>query len=520
MQGSIRWARVLGIASGLTLLVAGVSSSSASAHGASRSHAGNLRHASILRAPQVSQAKGRTLIFGSGDTADAGPPLDINPGEPLSDLASILASAGYGVDTDQSSTLPTNIKQYRAIWYISTDPLSATEESQLETFVQGGGGLYLTGESPCCENLNAADGSVVDALVSGGGVQVGGMGFANNGSEPEAVTTNAIDDVSAVPNALTSWTPSQPGGIGDVGSANVLTSTTFGNQVLATGAVWDGSTMVSGSGRLALLMDINWLETQTWDQTTATQMVVNLERFLMSALPVPASANAHWAGYATKTHGVQDVNGEWTIPSVDCSQATKASALRIWVGIDGFGNKDLANAGVGVTCGGPTGSPCYYLFTGVHLSDETPVTECDVVGPGDDVSVDVVNQPFGSSTFLATITVNGNVVDGEPFTLSEPSKRDASAECVVELPSGLVGPGTPERYRQLANFSTPISFTDCAATATQNAGNSPDSEQLATGTDGTFVVKALNMGNGLKPLATTTAATLPSEEWSVNWLRG
>jgi len=265
-------------------------------------------------------------------------------------------------------------------------------------------------------------------------------------------------------------------------------------------------------------MDINWLEAETWDQTTATQMAINIERFLMSSLPVAIATNKSWAGYASKTHGVQDVNGEWTVPTVDCSQASKPSAVRIWVGIDGYGNKDLANAGVGITCSGPTdSSPCYYLFTGVHTSNETPVPGgCGEVSPGNVVSIDVANQPFGSSTFMATITVNGSVVDGQPFRLSEPSKRDGSGECVVELPAGFVGPGTPTHYPDLADF-TPVTFTDCAASATPNAGTGLDTEQLATGSDGDFVVRALSMGRN--PLATTTPPAFPNLAWSVNWSR-
>ena len=531
MHFRIRWARVLAIASGLTLFVAGAMPAAASAHAARKatcwsSDQGCANRVANLRRPpisgsrpmgsHVSQAKGRTLIFGSGDTADVGPPLNINPGEPISNLASILTGAGYGVDVDQSSSLPTHLTQYQSIWYISTNPLTTAEETQLETFVQAGGGVYLTGESPCCEPLNSADGSVVDALVTGGAVQVGGQGFADSGTVPESVNSSAIDDVATIPNTLTTWLPSQPGGIAEVDSSNVLTSTTFGGQLTATGAVWDGSSLTAGTGRLAVLMDINWLESETWDPTTSTQMAVNVERFLMSSLPVPAVTNSQWAGYAAKAHGVQDVHGEWTVPTVDCSQAPKASAARIWVGIDGYGNADLANAGIGVTCSGPTASPSYYLFTGVHRSSETPITGCGTVAPGDDVFVDITNHPFGSSTFVATIKVNGTELCGAPFTLSEPSKRDRSAECVVELPAGFVGSGIPADYQQLAHF-TPVQFSECVATATQNAGDLLDTEQLATGTDGAFVVRALNMGRN--PLAQPTQPDFPGIAWSVNWSR-
>jgi hypothetical protein len=119
---------------------------------------------------------------------------------------------------------------------------------------------------------------------------------------------------------------------------------------------------------------------------------------------------------------------------------------------------------------------------------------------------------------MATVSVNNTVVDGQPFVLSEPSARDASAECVVELPAGLVGPGTSEHFKRLAAF-TPVTFTSCSATATQKAGSSLDTDQLASGSDGAFAVSELSMGNRSKPLATTTAPAFPVTAWSVNWVR-
>ncbi len=128
-------------------------------------------------------------------------------------------------------------------------------------------------------------------------------------------------------------------------------------------------------------MNINWLESEFWDQVTATQMVVNLERFLTSANPVPAAFNAQWAGYAASAGGVSDVSGKWTVPTVECSEVAAASAVGTWVGIDGFGNNNLVKAGAGVTCSSPNARPCYYLFTKVLPGAESPITGCSGVAP-------------------------------------------------------------------------------------------------------------------------------------------
>jgi len=518
MHFRIRWARAIVIASGLALLVASTVPASASAHGIKRAHAttsGDRVTSSTYRAmPQIGQARGRTLIFGGGDLVDAS--LNIPPTEPITNLQKILTDAGYGVDV--SSSLPTNLKQYRAIWFLDTSPLTSTEETQLEAFVSAGRGVFLTGERPCtsCDALDNADGSVINNLVSGGGVQVGGLGDADNETAPNAVTPNAIDRATVNPNVLTTWTPGGPGGMSGVAPANVLTATNFGSQPTPTGALWDESSLIGGHGRLAILMDINWLETETpWDQTTATQMAVNLERFLMSSFPVPVKHSPRWSGYASKANGVRDVSGEWTVPTVDCTKATVGSAVGIWVGIDGFGNNKLVKAGVGVTCASPTATPCYYLFSEVLPGTESPITGCSGVAPGDDISVDVDNSPFGSSSFVVTIKDNGEPF-GAPVTVTAPSKRDRSAECVVQMPPGNVGP-TPTHFTQLADFGT-VSFTACSATALQNAGNNLDTNQLAEGSDGAFTVSALNLGTRTRSRATVSAATLPDPTWTVSWV--
>jgi hypothetical protein len=459
---------------------------------------------------QGGQARGRTLIFGGGDTGNGG--SGIAPSESLTDLRNILTDAGYGVDV--SETLPTNISQYKAIWYIADEALTLSEQSKLEAFVKSGRGLYLTGDQPT--SLDESDGSVINALVTGGGIEVGGQGDPDSSSSPNTVNGSAIDEASLSPNELTTWTPNEPGGMGNVADANVLTSTSFSGQSTPTGAIWDGSDMRNGVGRVAILMDINWLESEFWDQATATQMAVNLERFLMFSLPVPVGHNPQWSGYAAKANGVREVSGEWTVPVVECSQASIASAVGIWVGIDGYGNTKLVKAGVGATCASPTSDACYYLFTEVRPGTEDPITDCSGVSPGDDLSIDVVNSPFGSSTFVITISDNGSAV-GSPITLTAPSKRDKSAECVVQLPPGKVGLARAH-YTQLADFGS-VTFTECSATATPDAGTSLDTDGLESGSDGAFKVTSLNLGSSTKSKATVAAPDWPDLSWSVTWLR-
>jgi hypothetical protein len=321
---------------GLTLTVAGLVPAYAGAQGAgkvmcrvstprtARCTSRGGKTAGSARATRATSVAGgalaQTLIFGGGDEATD----DIQADEPITELENILTGAGYAVDV--STKLPRSLVQYKAVWFLDTNGLDSNEESELEAFVNAGHGLYLTGERPCCVALDTADSAVINALVAGGGVQAGGANDADDGSAPESVNTTAPDDVAMNPNVLTTWTPNDPGSMSGVAPAQTLTSTTFDNVTMPTGAVWDGSSMVSGQGRLAVLMDINWLETQFWDPTTAPEMAVNLERFLLSDLPVPVEKSASWSGYAANAQGVSEVQGEWTIPTAECDAVSHPSA--------------------------------------------------------------------------------------------------------------------------------------------------------------------------------------------------
>jgi len=509
MQLPIRFSRVLAVASAAAVVTLFAPLAGADAGASTRS----TPSAAKARVGQVS-----TLIFGSGDTVDVG--LGVPSVEPIDNLESILANSGFPVNV--STSLPTDLKRYKAIWVLDTAALTGAEQSALESFVDSGHSLYLTGENDaCCSPADSTDQNIIDDLVSGGGIQVGGFGAADNPDAPEDVQSGAVDGVAVNPNVLTTWYPSGPGGMGGVAASNVMTETNFDLQPVATGAVWDATSLTNGVGRLAILMDINWLEQQFWDESTTTAMVVNLERFLMSAFPTPQTPNSQWAGYAAKATGVMDVTGQWTVPTVSCSQSSKPSAMGVWVGIDGFGNKELLKAGLGVTCSEPTGSPCYYLYTQVAPGGQVPLVpgDCTEVAPGDEVSVDLSNSPFGTSSFVATISDNGSTV-GQPVMLMNSDRLDRSAECVVQMPQRTDHPlPTTTRYDQLSDFGS-VTFSQCQATATQVAGSSPDVDQLASGSDGAFAVSTLHMGSGSKVRAATTEPTFPDTSWTVSWMSG
>jgi GDSL-like Lipase/Acylhydrolase family/Carboxypeptidase regulatory-like domain len=212
------------------------------------------------------------LIFGNGDEGSV---------EPTIELQADLEQDGTAV-TVQSS-LPADLASFRAIWYIGTEPLTGSQQLALEGFVKNGGGLYLTGErSPCCEALDKSDEAVIASLVRTPHVTAGDGSDVDDPTADESVNPDVLDSVSRMPKAVSSWLPSAPGVLLDVAQANTLT-TTFQNGVpVATGAVWDSAEIGGGAGRLAVLMDINWLEPSWGEPVEAAAMVLDLEHFLQA----------------------------------------------------------------------------------------------------------------------------------------------------------------------------------------------------------------------------------------------
>ena len=205
----------------------------------------------------------RVLVFGT------------RPNE-RAQLGSDLSSLGH--DVQVLISLPSDLSEYGAIWHVDAfTPLTSTERLQLADFVNSGRGLYLTGERPCCAALNASVETLLNSLVSGGGLELGGMGDSSGSAR---FNPNAVGGITTSPNVLTLWHPSGPGvvsGIGSLPDANLL-ATMIRNEIPVAGA-WDCSDLVGGRGRITLLMDVNWLRSDP----SRLLAIENIQTFLGNA---------------------------------------------------------------------------------------------------------------------------------------------------------------------------------------------------------------------------------------------
>ena len=210
----------------------------------------------------------RVLVFGPGEAEIADHMEALN-------VESFLEAAGFEVDVEWF--LPDELSGYGSIWHFGTEaPIVPADADRLVRFAAAGGGLYLTGERPCCELLNASVEDILNAIVVGDGrIAVGGQGDACGCRMAMPVNPRVAGNVAVQPFSLTTWTAIAPGVISNVGADNVFAS--YGDQI--TAAVWD-RTEVIGGGRVAVFMDINWLQSYEWDEATAKEITQNLALFL------------------------------------------------------------------------------------------------------------------------------------------------------------------------------------------------------------------------------------------------
>src|SRR6185369_15302874 len=146
---------------------------------------------------------------------------DISPSVPsraalAADLRAVQPSSL--ITNLNGSKLPADLSAYGSIWYVGAfSAISADDQSKLAQFLAKGGGVYLTGERPCCQVLNNSVQSLLRTVVVGGeSITVG-----SNTDFPGLATFNpsARGGVTSAPNVLTTWAPNGPGELTGISGA-------------------------------------------------------------------------------------------------------------------------------------------------------------------------------------------------------------------------------------------------------------------------------------------------------------
>jgi hypothetical protein len=230
--------------------------------------------------------------------------------------------------------LPPSLDGYTSIWYIEAySGLSAEDQARLASYIRAGGSVYLTGERPCCEVLNDGVEAVLHSVLKDQDIRIGGLGDIDG---PFTFHPSVTDHVASFPNLLVDFVPDSPGGMAgivDISSHNVFAS----NGTTAVGGVWPEGDMQTGQGRVALLMDIDWL-----DNPERVPIIQNIQNFLDHGKS--CSNGSHHDGMLWT--GPTDTNGPR-----NCSTILAPKTVSWTVGSDaGPVTIDVSATGVDVNC--------------------------------------------------------------------------------------------------------------------------------------------------------------------------
>jgi hypothetical protein len=220
--------------------------------------------------PQVGP-RNNILIFGDADT------LESSTGVP--NLTSALTAAGYVVT--YLPTLPDDLSPYGQVWWYGIDALSDTQQAALGNYAAAGGSLYLTGEWFGCCNSPSND-EIVANIFNRLVVTVGGLQFGpDSPSQSVEVNSSVLSGADEIPNALSTFTGAVMGSLSssNLGDEHFLAIDANGNGTIG---LWDNTDVVGG-GRLAVVMDVNWAQSEFGDMTTMPQVASNIAYFLSGA---------------------------------------------------------------------------------------------------------------------------------------------------------------------------------------------------------------------------------------------
>lgn len=164
----------------------------------------------------------------------------------------------------------------------------------------------------------------------------------------------------------------------------------------------------------------------------------------------PPETSANWSGYVDSGQGARfsQVSAMWTVPAVN-PHARGDSAT--WVGIDGFGNNDLIQAGTDQAGGD------YYAW--YELIPQFAFSLGNV-HPGDQMYVDIVQDVPGTWT-VTVRDVTRDVTWTGPVAYAA---SGASAEWVEEAPTN-----QSNNIEVLANFGS-VKFTQLAVSGPGTSG--------------------------------------------------
>ena len=229
-------------------------------------------------------------------------------------VGNALINNGHTV-TYSTAEVTTNLSAYDQIWDVRYASLSSGQATAYDSFVQGGGFLYLVTENPgCCGARNSAVATMISNMGGGSGLTIGGSAGSTSNTI-SVVNTTYMTDLSG--NSITFAAGSA---IVNYGNGQWLMKDASGN---VAGVMWVGNAgnLAEGyTGTVITVADINWLDSSRFAGTNVVALEDIIDGIVAGTVEGTISESGNSGGPTTTT-----VTGASTGISISQSN-TKAAA--------------------------------------------------------------------------------------------------------------------------------------------------------------------------------------------------
>lgn len=191
----------------------------------------------------------------------------------------------------------------------------------------------------------------------------------------------------------------------------------------------------------------------------ARQQVAVQIALTQQAVPQPVIyTSSNWSGYVLEGTHIAQAQGTFNVPTLTQQPANGDASTVEWVGIDGFSNSDLIQAGVSEDYDATSNTMSVYPWWEILPNYETPITTM-TVAPGDRVTVTIA-QLSGSNWGIGVT----DDTTGQSFATQQTyTGAGTSAEWIVEAPQ------VNGALAQLGDYSPNVTFSGLAANGARAA---------------------------------------------------
>lgn len=244
-----------------------------------------------LRAIVLSLAVCIGVLLPSPPTHASNPDVVLVIGDAARRISYAQQLRSVGENVEETSSVPAVLDRYKSVWFVGLNPtVSSTEGQRLANYVRGGGAFFLAWDDPYSAPSLAI--GLGNTLLIRPLESTAGQGIAPG---PYSFNTSVTDYVATHPNHLAQFVPSDASGLAST-STLPQRNTLISNGSSVVGAVWSEQDMTEGRGRVAVIMDGDWIA-----NPGGSELLQNLRDFLHNGMARTMPAEL---GYAFANKGM------------------------------------------------------------------------------------------------------------------------------------------------------------------------------------------------------------------------